>query len=256
MTHGDETDLDSLVRWPTDADGWPHTALVGALLVATLPLVVPGVLLAGYAVRVLRAGPDDSLPDFSDLRALAATGARAATIVVAYHLPVALLAVVGLGASVTALVHGTPPAPLRPTGLAALGPSAALTSLIAVASAVALPVSGYLATVALTAYATTDEMTAAFDPDRIRNRAWSKATLRAWLLGSLITMAAGIVAFLSSAVAATTPGVGALLVGAVRFYGGTVALRAWSVRRPANEVTKESTTESKRSRGSVDTDPA
>ncbi|AXG06222.1 hypothetical protein DU500_07070 [Haloplanus rubicundus] len=37
------TDLDSLLRWPLDTDGGRHTLLVGTLLVATLPLAVPGV---------------------------------------------------------------------------------------------------------------------------------------------------------------------------------------------------------------------
>jgi hypothetical protein len=82
------TDLDSTLRWPLETDGWAHTVLVGALLVATMPLVVPGVLLAGYAVRLLRAEAG-SLPAFTDLPSLTRTGLRTAGIVVAYHLPAA-----------------------------------------------------------------------------------------------------------------------------------------------------------------------
>lgn len=253
MRGGDDTDPDSLVRWPFDADGWLHTVLVGTLLVATLPLVVPSVLLAGYAVRVLRADADDPLPDFADCRALAATGARAAAIVVAYHLPVVLLAVVGLGARIPALVRGVPPAALRPTGFAALGPSVAFSSAVAVAAAATLPLCGYVATVAVTAYATTDEVTAAFDRGRIRRRAWSRATLRAWLLGALVTVGTGVVAFLSGAVTAAIPGVGLLLVGAVRFYGGTVALRGWSAWRPADQDEPATGAETRTNTGTVDT---
>ena len=72
------TDFDSLVRWPLETDGWPHTVLVGALLVATTPLLLPAVLLTGYAVRLLRTDAEDgTVPAFTDLRALVETGLRA-----------------------------------------------------------------------------------------------------------------------------------------------------------------------------------
>ncbi|MFC6988023.1 hypothetical protein ACFQJD_03520 [Haloplanus sp. GCM10025708] len=56
-------DIDTAIRDVTRADDWPDVALVGTLLAATTALVLPAVLLAGYAVRVLRADTDDPTPD-------------------------------------------------------------------------------------------------------------------------------------------------------------------------------------------------
>lgn len=229
-------DLDSLVRWPLRTDGWPRTLLIGALLVVTAPLVLPSVLLAGYAVRLLRTDVDDPLPAFDDPRSLAATGGRAAAIGVAYHLPAAALLTAGVGAASAAL-RWRAPGTLRPASVAAsltagaLDP-ASLPGLVALVGVGSLPVCGYLATVAVTAYATTDDVAEAFAFDRIRRRALSTATVRAWLLGSLVTVVAGVCTFVLDTATAAVPGVGRLLVGAVRFYGVVVALAVWSEALP------------------------
>ncbi|WP_338741522.1 DUF4013 domain-containing protein [Haloplanus salilacus] len=225
-------DFDSLVRWPLRTDEWPRTVLVGALLVATAPLVLPSVLLAGYAVRLLRTDFDDgSLPAFDDPRSLVGTGTRAAGVVVAYHLPAAVLLTAGVGAA-SASLRWRAPATLRPAAVVASLTSGPLSGALALAGAVVLPVCGYLATVGLTAYATTDDVAEAFAVGRIRRRALSIATLRAWLLGSLVTVVTGVCAIVLAAATTAIPGVGHLLAGAVRFYGGVVALVVWSETLP------------------------
>lgn len=230
-------DFSSTVRWPLRTERWPRTVLVGALLVATIPLVLPTVLLAGYAVRLLRTDfAEGSLPAFDDPRALANTGLRAAAVVVAYHLPAAVLLTVGVGAASTALRWGAP-GMLRPAAVVgsfsagALGP-ASLGGIVALVGVLSLPVCGYVATVAVTAYATTDDVAEAFAFDRIRRRALAATTLQAWLLGSLVTLTAGVCTFVLLTATAAVPGVGRLLAGAVRFYGGIVALAVWSETLP------------------------
>jgi len=188
------TALDSLLRWPLDTDGWQHTFLVGTLLVATLPLAVPGILLAGYAVRLLRAEPDDpTLPTFADLRSLAGTGLRAAGIVVAYHLPAAGLLAAGTAGVASALRRWRALPLLRPGGIVGAFDLANRTETVGVAllGMALLPVCGYVATVAVTAYADTDDVTAAFAIGRLRDRMCAVATLRAWPLTSLV-VASGI----------------------------------------------------------------
>ncbi|MFB6102006.1 MAG: DUF4013 domain-containing protein [Haloplanus sp.] len=228
-------DLDSLVRWPLDTEEWPHTVLVGALLVATTPLVVPAVLLAGYAVRLLSTDiGDDALPSFAGVRALGETGTRAVGIVAAYHLPPLLLLGVGAGGLTTLRYVGLRSA-LRPTAVGATLTPAALSGGVAVAAGVAvLPLCGYLSTIAVTAYAATGSVGDAFAAGRLRRRACSTGRLRAWLLASLVVVGSGVVAFLLGGVATTVPGVGAVLVGAVRFYGGVVALGVWNAARPTD----------------------
>lgn len=234
------TDLDSLLRWPLDTDGWQQTLLVGTLLVATLPLAIPGVLLAGYAVRLLRAeGDDASLPTFGDLRSLAGTGLRASGIVVAYHLPAAAPIAAGSAGVLSAYHRWRTLLLLRPGTTTGGFDLVNLTGSVGVAllGITLLPVCGYVATVAVTAYADTDDAAAAFALGRLRGRVRSIATLRAWLLASLVVVGSGICATLLGGVSAVIPGVGGLLTAAVRFYGGLVAVGVWNETRPADGVT-------------------
>jgi hypothetical protein len=247
------TDLDSTLRWPLEADGWMDTVLVGALLVATMPLVVPGVLLAGYAVRLLRA-ETGTLPRFTDLRSLARTGLRAAVVVVAYHLPAVVPIAVG-SAGVTAAYAGWRSGLLSgPTSVLGAVDLAGLTvaAVVSVVGVALLPVCGYVATVGVTAYASTDDLGEAFALGRIGRRARSTATLRAWLLASLVAVGAGLCAALCGVVAARVPGVGALLVAAVQFYGGLVAVGVWDAARPA----VASTVDGREATAPADTGPA
>ncbi|MFB6195598.1 MAG: DUF4013 domain-containing protein [Haloplanus sp.] len=231
-------DLDSPIR--PDADEWLYTLFVGALLVATAPLVVPSVLLAGYAVRLLETDFEtDTLPTFAGVRSLAAAGSRAAVVVAAYHLPPVALVLWGVN-GIAAARYGSLGVrwALRPSVVeAALTTTTLSTGVAAVALGVALlPVCGYLTTIAVTAYAATGDVTDAFAVDRLRPLAFSTDTLRAWLLASLVVVASGIVAFVGRAVTATIPGVGAILVGAVRFYGFVFAIGVWNAYRPANDA--------------------
>ncbi|SDZ90078.1 Protein of unknown function [Haloplanus vescus] len=232
--------IDTLARWPLDTEDWPRTVLVGALLVATLPFVVPGVLLAGYAVRVLRVDVgDDPLPRFTDIRALAETGVRATGIVAAYHLPAVALVAIGTRGAASAsvflqwetLVRFGPSAVGRLPGLAALAGAVGVGLL----GAALLPLCGYVSTVAVTAYADTDTLADAFALGRIRRRVFSAATLRAWLLASLAVLGSGVGAFLVATAATPIPGVGRIATAAVRFYGLVVGLAVWTVTRPTRE---------------------
>lgn len=233
------TDFDSLLRWPLETDGWPHTVLVGALLVATTPLLIPGVLLAGYVVRLLRPEAEDaSLPTFGDLHSLVRTGLRASGIVVVYHLPAAALITAGTAGVASAYHRWRTLLLLRPGAIASTFDLASLTGAVGVAlvGMALLPVCGYVATVAVTAYADTDDVTAAFAPERLRRQVRSTTTLRAWLLASLVVVGSGLCAALLGGVSAAVPGVGTLLTAAVRFYGGLVAVGVWNEARPADDA--------------------
>jgi hypothetical protein len=250
------SDLDSRIRRPLDTDGWRHTVLVGTLLVATLPLVIPGVLLAGYAVRLLRTAADDgSLPTFDDLRSLAGTGLRATGIVAAFHVPAVALIAAGSAGVVSAYHRWRTLLLVRPGSLTGAFDLAGLTGAVGVTllGIVLLPVCGYVATVAVTAYADTDDVAAAFALGRLRARVRSAATLRAWLLASLVVVGAGLCATLLGGVSAAIPGVGALLTAAVRFYGGLVAVGVWNEARPTWETTVD---EAETAESAATADPA
>jgi hypothetical protein len=234
------TDLDSLLRWPLGTDGWQHTFLVGTLLVATLPLAVPSVLLAGYAVRLLRAEPGDSaLPTFAELRSLAGTGLRAAGIVVAYHLPAAALLAAGTAGAASAYHRWRTLLLVRPGSIAGAFDLAQLTGAVGLAllGTALLPVCGYVATVAVTTYADAGDVAAAFALGPLRERVCAVATLRAWLLASLVVVASGVCVALLGGASAAVPGVGSLLTATVWFYGGLVAVGVWNEARPADDAT-------------------
>jgi hypothetical protein len=234
------TDPNSTLRWPLETDRWIHTVLVGALLVATMPLVLPGVLLGGYAVRLLRAD-EGTLPTFADLRSLVRTGLWTTGIVTAYLLPVAALVAVGSTTVTSPSVAWRTALLGRPSVLGAVVPSSPSASVVVtvLAGLVLLPVCGYVATVAVTAYASTDDVAEAFAPDRIGRQVRSTATVRAWLLASLVVVGSGVCAALLGVVATAVPGVGSLLVAAVQFYGGVVAIGVWDTTRPIDGVGTE-----------------
>lgn len=251
------TDFDSLIHWPLETDGWPHTVLVGALLVATSPLLLPGVLLAGYAVRLLRTDVEDgSLPPFTDLRSLVETGLRTAGIVVAYHLPAVALIAAGT-AGVMSAYHRWRSLLFRPGAVVGAFDLTSLTGavVLALVGMALLPVCGYVATVAVTAYADSDDLSAAFALGRLRQRVRSGATLRAWLLASLVAIGSGVCAALLGGVSTAIPGVGALLVATVRFYGGLVAVGVWNETRPA-DVTSDGLATERRGESTGDAEPA
>ncbi|MFC7079765.1 DUF4013 domain-containing protein [Halorussus caseinilyticus] len=160
-----------------------ETLLVGTILVVAVGLlarlgvlaalaVVPAVLLVGYVLAVLRATAEssggasadaDAPPEFSDLRALAADGARALAVTVGYLLvPAAALAVTVGGASAGA----------RPESLGT-------TTFVFGAGTVVLFVSlafAYLLPAALVGVARTGELAAAMDRGRLRGVAGGVGT--------------------------------------------------------------------------------
>jgi hypothetical protein len=231
------SDFETLVRRPFRTETWPRTALVGTLLVATLPLVVPSVLLAGYVVRLLRRGSDDPLPTFADVRELARTGLFASAITLAYHLPaLALFGALFVAVSSTlASPWAFPTVPaFRPTGFGALVRAAGPAAFVTVA---VVPVCSYAAAIALTAFARTGDVADAFDSDRIRRLATSVGVCRAFLLAVLVTVVAGVVAGVVGRVGLVVPFVGGVAVGAVRFYGLVVAVAVWRAWLPAGRST-------------------
>jgi hypothetical protein len=125
---------------------------VTTLLVATLDLVVPAVLLAGYFVRLLDA--DRGLPVVDDVAALARTGTGAAALFTLASLPV--VAAWGV-ATLTAPPGGVQwlladaAAGRLPSGSYLLGSAVAGTALVAGAT-LSVPC-GYVGAVAVTRYA-------------------------------------------------------------------------------------------------------
>lgn len=238
-------DLRPAVTYVTRRSDWPRTALLGTLLVAAAGVVVPAVLLAGFAARVLRADRDDPLPEFTDLDDLAADGCRLAGVVGAYHAPPAALVLAGLRRSgplgLGLLVGDLPFAARHPRsmphvlggpGLGAPSPDPVAAALLGIGALLTLP-AGYLGAVAAVRVARTRRVGAGFDAG-VLAAAGRRSTLAAWIVGALVLVVGRVAGALLGAV----PVVGWLLAAAVGFHASTVAVRLWAVwlDRPARRA--------------------
>lgn len=204
------------------ADELLDAALPAALLVAAASWLPAGLLLLGYAIRVLGAARrgDDGIPGLDDVRGLGRSGVRALAVIVASALP----GVFCFGIAVAAWFvvdggwfYGDPldlllSDPYGFASLTVLSPGAGVT----VASALLLTgvvtiLASYAGSVALVTLAATDRLGAAFDPDVLRAGFVSPSFRRSFLLASVFGFVGFAVAALVSAVPVVGPFVGAFV---------------------------------------------
>ncbi|WP_082677705.1 DUF4013 domain-containing protein [Haloferax sp. Q22] len=148
----DVSDLEAAFALPLAEDTSFDTTLVGVLAtLASVATPLAGVLLAGYVIRLVRAGDREAtaLPSFDDLTGMAVDGARLSAALVALQLPavgLATAALPGSSPSLSMLTHATDPAmfgllglsPLDTATLAAAGVATLAGSYLSVAATVAL----------------------------------------------------------------------------------------------------------------------
>lgn len=213
--------LREALSYPFRGENAEETLLIGTVLalaagvllrlgVLSVFAVVPAVLLAGYALAVLResAAGDDSPPQFSGFRALAADGARALVVAAGYlFVPAAALALTVGGAA-----PGTRPTTLGTTTFV-LG-AGTVVPFVSLAFAYLLPV-------ALVGVARTGDQRSAVEVARLRRT----AVTGGYFVGWVTALAVGSVAvvLLGALAAFGRPGqVAALALG---FYAVVVAAR-------------------------------
>lgn len=215
-----------------------RTALLGTLLVATAGLVLPAVLLAGYAARVLRA-PDEP-PTFDDLRPLAVEGCRLGLVGVAYGALPAGLVLAG-GAGVASGLGGLALALRSPSAgglpLAAAAPTLGIGAGVALLGGLLALPAGYLAAVAAVRVARTGRLGAGFDATTLA-LARRRTTARAWLAGAGLLLVGRLV----GAALGALPVVGGLAAAAVGFYATVAAADLWARLVPAGAGTASDAT--------------
>jgi hypothetical protein len=212
-----------------------RTALLGTLLVATAGLVLPAVLLAGYAARVLRA-PDEP-PTFDDLRPLAADGCRLGLVGAAYGaLPAGLVLAGGAGVAsgLGGLAFALRSPAARPLSLAAAAPTLGVGAGVALLGGLLAVPAGYLAAVAAVRVARTRRLGAGFDATTLA-LARRRTTARAWLASAGLLLAGRLV----GAALGALPVVGGLAAAAVGFHATVAAADLWTRLTPAPAPTPE-----------------
>jgi hypothetical protein len=193
------------------SDDWMKTVLIGGLLTFFGFLIVPGVLVAGYVVRILRRTMhgDDAPPAFEDWGDLGRDGLYALVIAVAYgFVPGILLALLTGGAAM----------------LAGPGPRSGLVvgAVVVVGGTLALVLgllAAYVVPAAVANYAEQGRLGAGFAVDDLRPVLTSGTYATAWLLGFAVVLGAGVV----TGVLSVVPPIGTFVGAFVSFYAVAAA---------------------------------
>jgi hypothetical protein len=192
------------VKYLQQSDDWVKTFVIGSIL--TL-FVIPMFLVVGYLLRVLRVTmrDEDEPPVFDDWGDLAVDGLKGLVIGFAYFLIPGVIGAVLVGFGIAGAVAG---------GSDAAGILGGVTALVGFLLALVLGlVAAYITPAALSNYAETDRMGAAFALGELRPVLFSGKYATAWLYAFVILIVAGII---TGALAPT--GIGAILAAAVSFY--------------------------------------
>lgn len=183
--------LREAIAYPIRGEGAGKRLFVGGVLVLLSILVVPAFFLYGYFLRVLestaRGGTEP--PTFDGWRELFVDGFKAFVVVLAYLLPVYVLAVV-LPAVYTFVV---------PMGSSGQEPSSAAVGLFVFVLVVVTPLTllaYYLMPAGLTGLALSGEVSAAFDVESVGTIARSRAYFVGMLLAAAVAVVGGFVATL------------------------------------------------------------
>ena len=199
--------LEDGLSYPLAGDSALGRIVIGGFLGLLSFLVIPGIVLFGYLVRVLEhtARGEETPPAFDDWGGMLVDGLKAFVVTLAYgFLPIALLAVT-VGTAVVGAGSGSSAGSI----LGGIGVLGALVSLFA------MMVIYYLVPAALTNMAVEDSLGAAFDFGTLKGSLLSADYLVAWLVPFAIGVVLNV---LTVALVAVTFGIGGLVVPFVQFY--------------------------------------
>ncbi|WP_058828234.1 DUF4013 domain-containing protein [Haloferax sp. Q22] len=196
-----------------NGEDWVKTVLIGGVLGLLSFLIVPTFLVIGYLLRVVRATMkgDEVPPEFDDWGDMAIDGVKGFAIAFVYALVPAIIAgVFGFAGIVGAAAGGSDAA-------GAVGGIVALVGLL-LAFVLGL-LAAYLIPAALSNYAETDRMGAAFDFGTLRPILTSGKYATAWLMAFAVLFASSIVVGVLNVI----PLLGFVVGAFVTFYAAVAA---------------------------------
>ncbi|MCO8266811.1 DUF4013 domain-containing protein [Haloferax sp. AB510] len=196
-----------------NGEDWVKTVLIGGVLGLLSFLIVPTFLVIGYLLRVVRATMkgDEKPPVFDDWGDMAIDGVKGFAIAFVYALVPAIIAgVFGFAGIVGAMAGGS-------DASGALGGIVALVGLL-LAFVLGL-LAAYLIPAALSNYAETDRMGAAFDFGTLRPILTSGKYATAWLMAFAVLFASSIVVGVLNVI----PLLGFVVGAFVTFYAAVAA---------------------------------
>lgn len=224
--------FEDALRYPANGDDVLTTIAIGGILGLLGFLILPVFVVYGYLVHVVRAvsrGDDGTPPTFEEWGELLVDGVKGFVIVLVYTVvPATLLALAVAPVFVISSVTVSSGAATG-NGGGGLVTTVILLVILVVAglSLVALLAAVYIVPAALTAFATTNRLGAAFSLTHLRRIGGSGQFLTGWLIAVVLSVLAG---FVAGVAAATVLGI--LLVPFVNFYGNVAAAYALGAGSP------------------------
>jgi hypothetical protein len=225
--------LEDAIQYPRRHDDALQVILIGGLLTILSFLIIPGLIVGGYLVRVYRrvmADETDDAPGFGDWEELLGDGLRGLVILFAYLLIPMLLLVVTVGTAIVAVAVSTATGGnISPGASVALGGMAAVGALVALAL---LLVAWFVLPAAVANFVRNDRLTAAFALGEVVGIATSSDYVVAWLLALVVSILGSVLTGILNATV-----VGAVVSPFVGFYVG-VAM-AYLYARGAADATDD-----------------
>lgn len=205
------------IRYPIESDDWQLTVLIGGVLTLFSFLLIPGLLVGGYVVRVVRgsAGGSNEPPVFDDWGRLLVDGVQAWIIGFVYMLVPTIVAAVTIGGSLASMATGS-------TGGAMAGIAGFFGGFIL--WFVLTLLFGYLAVAGIVNFAREERFGAAFDFGTIREVVTTSEYAVAWLVAVAVMVVAGIVVGVLNVI----PFLGFIVGSFVSFYAVVVAATLWT----------------------------
>lgn len=220
------TDFDAVetaLWYPWDDGRAGVTLVVGGVLTLLSPLVIPGLLVLGYGLRVVEAVMDDreGPPAFADPGGLFVAGLKGAVVLLGYVvLPLLVWGALLGGVAAAAGFRFPGGVPVFQGGVAGGGLALVLVFLL---FGLALVVA-YLAPAALVHLGRTGRLRAAFAFGDVRQLARTPAYGSAWLLALGVFALAGVVLAVLNAAA-----IGVIVSGFVTFYAFVAMAHLYAV---------------------------
>lgn len=223
--------IEAAIDYPRNGDDALKTILIGGALGLLAVLIVPGVLLLGYFVRVLRSAEADeeTPPTFGDWGDLLVDGLKALAIILVYSLVPLVVLAVTVGGTVVAALAGD----VRPGAIAGAMLGFAVGGFLWL-------VASYVIPAALASFASADRIGAAFDATVLRGVLLDGRYATGWLIALLLFVVGGVIVGVLNVV----PFLGFVAGAFVNFYVGVAAAYLYGhafVDASAGDVPPEST---------------
>lgn len=187
--------LSEALEFPFEGDDWLQTVLIGGVLSLFSFLILPGILVNGYLLRLVRAGVngDDTPPKFGEWIALLVDGVLVWVVQFVYAAVPTFLLVLVMGSFtvVTDVSTSTGPDPAASPDGALLG--GVVGGLVAIVLVLLVLAAVYLMPAALANYARTGDFTDAFALRTVAAGAFSSEYLLAIVLVVVVSIVLGLI---------------------------------------------------------------